>query len=398
MATTVCRRTPIILSIQELRALNIPRDCDMGTHTIAAEDLLESDSDCDDGVARSVFLSCSVCYSPGKGLYVPMDVTSAGSLRRGPRILPARDHLRARGTTLANETIVGAACGDITHATCVLCVRRGRVAFPTATPACHAVGGPAHDGTACGCTFEADDLAALFPPDECFAIEAAQAIPAVCAQCLGPGLATGALRQSSGAGGMVACRDPSCGAQTCFTCGEPSVHDGICLVDVGAWVPYLPGANTGPGQPRAPYMRRFEVGGSVLAASLRAVRSDDGGRIACFRCEVVLAKTTDCNSVAHCDMEHCWACGMASLPGRPLPPTHWDTCPRYDDDVRWHDVGVRDYRCRGGVCHDDERDCHREDHRVGREGLLAARRNLRRKRMTAAAAGTRPPALHECRP
>ena len=368
---SITRGSPIVMSLAEVRCLDLPTDADVYAPRTDA-DITWSDSGSDSGSdaarARGTTLACAVCCIEGSAMVLPCDLTR----NLGPRVLAARHHVRRRGTVLANDVVVAAPCGVLDHSMCARCVRVAAMTNPRRAATCLAT----HDRDAsCTRAFVDEDLAAILTNGDRDVIAACTRVDAACGACGAHGEAIGALSDPTGAGGVVRCKSAACGARTCFTCGvdvgsRPRVDAHVCAAAPGAWVPYLPSpVRTGS----APYARRFEVTDETVRTFVRTVTEDELGTVKCTLCAVPLCKTTDCNAISHCDIEHCWACGMASLPGHPLPATHWHTCPRYDDDEMWSQWNLVGFQCRGGVCHDDVRDCAEESHAAGRASMLAAR-------------------------
>jgi len=315
---------------------------------------------------------CCVCCQTGIATFVGLSMDA--NIMRIPRIRKARNHHRRTRHGLTQNAVVAGACGDASHGVCVACVRAMVSARPGVRPGCVATNGPAGsyaDGCPPSTRFRDRDLAVMIDRTEMEVIHAAERVSARCGRCGTPGVLD--VRAN-----LVRCAEgtaSACGEATCFTCG--AVTGGaphMCRDDRGAWNHHYP-ARRGDG---APFLRNFEVTADVIARAVADVQADDRCRVACTTCGVMLEKTTDCNSLGHCGTEHCYACGFAALPGSSIPANHWEACLRYDTDERWQtEHGVREYLCVGGRCHDDARDCEHDAHRVGREGMVAARKRLR---------------------
>lgn len=107
--------------------------------------------------------------------------------------------------------------------------------------------------------------------------------------------------------------------------------------------------------------------------------------IRCFDCLAGIVKSELCNSMLHCGLAVCYACGSAAVcpvTGEALselPVSHWDEagingCPRWPNSTYWNLYGACGFQCVQDQCYDELRDCTVDAHFVGRANVDMKRR------------------------
>lgn len=119
----------------------------------------------------------------------------------------------------------------------------------------------------------------------------------------------------------------------------------------------------------APLTEEIKVDASMAFQHMVEIMNQDVTRVNCPICCVVIQKTTACYSIRHCDWEVCWMCHKVS---RRLDPNHWKTCPRYDHDVFWKNIG---YHCEENKCVDENKICLQKSHQLGIEKMNLIRKS-----------------------
>ncbi len=95
----------------------------------------------------------------------------------------------------------------------------------------------------------------------------------------------------------------------------------------------------------------------------------------CFKCLQGFIKTQDCNSMTHCNIQHCYVCNFSmNEAGQMIPWQHWNTCPRFDVSEQWkrYDCQVL---CTPGICSGQKQgECKKPSHRAALRKLHTKRR------------------------
>lgn len=90
--------------------------------------------------------------------------------------------------------------------------------------------------------------------------------------------------------------------------------------------------------------------------------------VTCVRCGIKIQKTTKCNTIVHCDIEHCYVCGKVGELNDKLID-HWSEqgisgCPRWNNSPFWNLKGLN-YSCIENECFDDNSECTVAEHQEG---------------------------------
>lgn len=90
----------------------------------------------------------------------------------------------------------------------------------------------------------------------------------------------------------------------------------------------------------------------------------------CMECLTPIHKTEQCNTMTHCGIERCYACGRSGTYQQPLGD-HWDVsgitgCPRFDYSTFWNEWAGCDFKCLETECYGDSiGSCNIDDHQEG---------------------------------
>lgn len=127
------------------------------------------------------------------------------------------------------------------------------------------------------------------------------------------------------------------------------------------------------------FFRNNELDIKTVVTQLEEMAESDNMYSRCFECLTVIYKTEQCNTITHCGIERCYACGRSGSHDQDLGD-HWDTngikgCPRFDHSTFWNDVARCDFRCRESYCYSDEMGpCVMADHQHGISKLIEVRK------------------------
>jgi hypothetical protein len=103
----------------------------------------------------------------------------------------------------------------------------------------------------------------------------------------------------------------------------------------------------------------------------------------CFNCLEGFIKTQDCNSMSHCDIDHCYICNYSSNSrDQVIPGAHWNGCPRFDLRKEWSRILKTKWQCTVGSCFGhDLGECSQPAHKPALKKMHSWRR---KKQITAA--------------
>jgi hypothetical protein len=127
------------------------------------------------------------------------------------------------------------------------------------------------------------------------------------------------------------------------------------------------------------FFRNNELDIKTIVTQLEEMAESDNMYSRCFECLTVIYKTEQCNTITHCAIERCYACGRSGSQEQDLGD-HWDAngikgCPRFDHSTFWNDVARCDFRCRESYCYSDEMGpCTMVDHQRGVGKLIEVRK------------------------
>lgn len=94
--------------------------------------------------------------------------------------------------------------------------------------------------------------------------------------------------------------------------------------------------------------------------------------VKCKECGIFLSKSVACNALSHCGAEICYVCGKTATQ---LSANHWETCPRFDTDARWNNIGRCNFKCESHKCYTEHKECTRVNHIQGIKNMHNIRRH-----------------------
>ncbi len=333
----------------------------------------------------------------------------------------------AQPARLPDDILLANPCRNATHLVCVRCVRhvlldRARPPIDAQHAVVHCISVAAHaTGRRCEAAYETrwftrwvldsavhvrylDALAQRhrFPGFEVLRCPLRVIRSGVCvgrcgAECLVPLEQVRAAEQTSGAPPVVVrctqtrmCNGAFCyrckmrvrpGASVCTSCAVGDEH-----TRPDAYNRYVRRATACvayAADPHAHLLRNAQLDADSVYAQLCVLLDTarlERGRLAieCTRCGARLHKSTQCNALRHCGVEHCYVCGRVTAHGAHLEPSHWDAsgargCPRYDSNAYWR-AGAVPFLCTEQHCYDDARECTLAPHQAGIDAMHAERR------------------------
>lgn len=127
------------------------------------------------------------------------------------------------------------------------------------------------------------------------------------------------------------------------------------------------------------FFRNNELDIKTVSQQLEEIADNDDMYSRCFECLTVIYKTEQCNTITHCSIERCYACGRSASLDQDLGD-HWDMngvkgCPRFDHSCFWNEIGKCKFKCREGHCYNDEiGTCNVAEHKTGIQNMINIRK------------------------
>ena len=130
---------------------------------------------------------------------------------------------------------------------------------------------------------------------------------------------------------------------------------------------------------QSPFYRNHELTKTIACDQLYEMIKSDKLYIRCMECLTVMYKTEQCNTLTHCGIERCYACGRSGTFEQDLGD-HWDGngvsgCPRWDYSHYWTDYAKCKFICKENECYNDELGiCNVESHQEGIQQMIELRK------------------------
>lgn len=127
------------------------------------------------------------------------------------------------------------------------------------------------------------------------------------------------------------------------------------------------------------FFRNEELNNKIIIPQLQEIVCSETLLTRCFECLTTIYKTEQCNTITHCKIERCYACGRSGTCEQDLGD-HWDAsglkgCPRFDYSNFWNEWSNCDFLCKEGVCYGDELgSCNRLSHQPGIKAMIDVRK------------------------
>lgn len=140
---------------------------------------------------------------------------------------------------------------------------------------------------------------------------------------------------------------------------------------------YRPTKQQNDGQPL--FFRNDELVDELVLDQLIEMAESERLYIRCMECLTTIYKTEQCNTITHCGVERCYACGRSGTREQDMGD-HWDTtgvkgCPRFDHSNFWNEWGSCEFACREGYCYSDTLGiCVNQDHQIGINKMIEIRK------------------------
>lgn len=125
--------------------------------------------------------------------------------------------------------------------------------------------------------------------------------------------------------------------------------------------------------------RNEEIPDDVIIDQLLEIVESENLFTRCMECLTTIYKTEQCNTITHCGVERCYACGRTGTHEQDLGD-HWDVsgvkgCPRFDHSSFWNEWGHCGFKCREGYCYSDTiGPCTLEEHQGGIQNMIDIRK------------------------
>lgn len=180
-------------------------------------------------------------------------------------------------------------------------------------------------------------------------------------------------------GRLVIKCDQCCFQKSCYTCHR-IIHSyrrncSFCIESTERTNPYAfnryfhkPNKQIDDNQ--YPLFKNNELTLEIVIQQLKQIINNTDGSILCTNCLSKMYKTEQCNTMTHCKIERCYACGRSGLTTIDLGD-HWDKygktgCPRYDNGEFWNEIANCNFQCTERQCYShDIGDCQIEEHQQG---------------------------------
>jgi hypothetical protein len=140
---------------------------------------------------------------------------------------------------------------------------------------------------------------------------------------------------------------------------------------------YKPNKQRNDGQ--SLFFRNEEIPDETVLAQLTEMVDSERLYTRCMECLTTIYKTEQCNTITHCGIERCYACGRSGTREQDLGD-HWDVtgvkgCPRFDHSNFWNEWGNCDFKCREGLCYSDTiGNCTVAEHQRGINTMIELRK------------------------
>jgi hypothetical protein len=127
------------------------------------------------------------------------------------------------------------------------------------------------------------------------------------------------------------------------------------------------------------FFKNNELTLDIVLQQLEEIADSDKMYSRCFECLTVIYKTEQCNTITHCGIERCYACGRSGSYEVDLGD-HWDVtgikgCPRFDHSTFWNEWGNCNFKCRESQCYNDDiGPCTVPDHTSGITEMIKLRK------------------------
>ncbi len=127
------------------------------------------------------------------------------------------------------------------------------------------------------------------------------------------------------------------------------------------------------------FYKNNELTPDLVISQLLEIIDSDRLYTRCFECLTQIYKTEQCNTITHCGIERCYACGRSGSCEQDLGD-HWDVtgikgCPRFDHSNFWNDWADCDFKCREGRCYSEEVGlCDFSTHQTGIKQMIILRK------------------------
>ena len=129
--------------------------------------------------------------------------------------------------------------------------------------------------------------------------------------------------------------------------------------------------------------RNEEISDEVVLTQLTEMINSERLFTRCMECLTTIYKTEQCNTITHCGVERCYACGRSGTHEQDLGD-HWDItgvkgCPRFDHSNFWNEWANCEFKCREGLCYSDAiGGCTMGDHQPGIHEMIEIRKKSSR--------------------